>query len=63
MTQLNETAQFVKRPLDPAQRSLENAAPRKSLWQRLSCYFPKPIRWPHLGWFGGVQIYQKREQP
>jgi hypothetical protein len=63
MTQLNPSSQFVNRSLNSAQRGLENTAPRKSLWRKLFRYLPEPIRWPYWGWFGGVQIYQKRGQP
>jgi hypothetical protein len=61
MSQLGQTIQRVSTSSKaPLAQTLERA---NRLWEQLSLRLlkpmPKPKRWVHLGWFGGVQIYQK----
>jgi hypothetical protein len=61
MSQLDQIIQRVNTSSKaPFFQKLERAS---RLWEQLYLRFsrliPRPNRWIHLGWFGGVQIYQK----
>lgn len=52
--------------IDFTNRTDLNTALQKSqdagLYRYIFRWFPKPKQWLYIGWFGGVQIYTRKEK-